>query len=76
MGSDLVKEFDVTHGVFIRSRLYALNPTSQNPDEIHIARHSVHCLPDEFLRIINDGYKTKQIPSMQYKRERFIKYHE
>jgi len=76
VGSDLVKEFEVTHGVFIRSRLYALNPTSQNPDEIHVARHSVHCLPDEFLRIINDGFKTKQIPNLDYKRERFIKYHE
>lgn len=76
VGSDLVKEFDVTHGVFIRSRLYALNPTSHNPDEIHIARHSVHSTPDEFLRIIIEGYETKQPPDLEYKRERFIKYHE
>lgn len=76
VGSNLKHEFDVTHGVIIRSRLYALNPLEDNPDRIHIARHSVSCKPQEFLDIIRQGYTTKEIPDLAYKSRKLTKYDE
>lgn len=76
VGSDLKKEFEVTHGVIIRNRLYALNPLEDNPNQRRIARHSVHMKESEFLERIRYGFITKQIPDLDYTTTKLINYNE
>ncbi len=73
VGSNLKHEFDVTHGIIIRSRLYALNPLSNNPATRHIARHSVHMPESDFLSRIRHAYLTKTLSDLDYKTTRLIK---
>jgi len=76
VGSDLKREFDVDHGVLIRTRLYALNPLEEDSEKQHIARHAVSCKQSEFLEIIKEGYTTKEIPNLEYQAKRLTKYRE
>lgn len=76
VGSDLKKEFDVSHGVLIRTRLYALNPFEEDRNKQHHARHGVHCSPDEFLEIMREGYTSKEIPELTYSVKKLTKYKE
>ena len=74
VGSNLRKEFDVDHGVIIRARLYALNPLNKNPGQRHLARHAVSCEPEEFRKIITEGYETRNIPDMSFTSKRTVKF--
>ncbi|HWP91558.1 MAG TPA: DNA polymerase [Thermodesulfobacteriota bacterium] len=70
VGSDLKHEFDVTHGILLRTRLYALNPMEEDKNKRHIARHAIHASEDQFLRFIREGFKTKAIPETSYTKTR------
>lgn len=74
VGSNLRKEFAVDHGLIIRTRLYALNPLSENPGQRHLARHAVSCDPEEFREIMVEGYENKTIPDLTYTSKKLIRY--
>lgn len=71
--STLDKQLDVTHGVLVRTKLYTLNPLG---DKRQVARHSVHSIYDDFLKLMQSGYETKVIPNLSYTRKLLRKYDE
>lgn len=74
VGSNLRKEFHVDHGVIIRARLYGLNPLNENPRERHLARHAVSCKPEDFRKIMIEGFETRNIPDLSFESKKTIKY--
>ncbi|MEM3063527.1 MAG: DNA polymerase, partial [Nitrososphaerota archaeon] len=76
VGSNLKKEFNVTHGIIIRSRLYALNPLEDNPNNRHIARHGVHLSVGDFLVGMRQAYFSKSIPNLEYTAKKLIRLNE
>ncbi len=74
VGSNLKKEFNVDHGVLIKTRLYGLNPFEEDSDKKHIARHSVHMKHHEFIDFLKTGLITHSTPNLEYKTNRLVKY--
>jgi hypothetical protein len=73
VGSNLKKEYPVTHAVLIRSRLYSLNPLDDRPDNIYTAGHSVHMSKEKFLDWVRWGLNNKKIPNLTYTAKRLVK---
>lgn len=76
IGSNLKYEFPVSHGVIIRTRLYALNPLEDDSSKRHIASHSVSMPKSDFLDLIRYAYETKTIPELGYTSRRLIRFKE
>jgi DNA polymerase type B, organellar and viral len=70
VGSTLKREFDVTHGVLIKDRVYALNPLDESPGNRRIANLGIHLDKDAVLPFMYEGYISKQIPDLSYTRKK------